>query len=57
MILDLDLLAKTEKKNWVYKGVSCLPPAYERCMLRLSDGGTDASTYREFDIPLQKFRR
>ena len=55
VILDLDLLAKTEKKNWVYKGVSCLPPAYERCMLRLSDGGTDASTYREFDIPSKSF--
>ena len=55
VVLDFDTLAKTEKKNWVYKGVSCLPPQYSRCMLRLSDGGTDASTYREFDIASKSF--
>jgi prolyl oligopeptidase len=54
-ILDLDVLAKTEKKNWVYKGAQCLPPTYNRCMLRLSNGGTDASVYREFDIPSKRF--
>ena len=47
VVLDFDALAKTEKKNWVYKGVSCLAPAYTRCLVRLSLGGKDASTYRE----------
>ena len=55
VILDFDALAKTEDKNWVYKGVRCLPPQYNRCMLRLSDGGTDASTYREFDVASKSF--
>ena len=55
VVLDLDALAQQEAKNWVYKGVTCLPPAYNRCMLRLSDGGTDASTYREFDVASKSF--
>ncbi|MDP7039394.1 MAG: S9 family peptidase, partial [Myxococcota bacterium] len=54
-LLDLDALAKKEEKNWVYKGVRCLPPSFERCMLRLSQGGTDASVYREFDIESKTF--
>jgi prolyl oligopeptidase len=48
-ILDIDALAKTEGKNWVYKGKSCLPPEETRCLIMLSDGGKDAVTVREFD--------
>jgi prolyl oligopeptidase len=55
IILDLDALAKKEEENWVYKGASCLPPAFEHCMLRLSKGGTDASVYREFNIRSKGF--
>ena len=54
-LLDLDTLANKEEENWVYKGVGCLPPAFERCMLRLSQGGTDASVYREFNIKSKTF--
>jgi prolyl oligopeptidase len=54
-ILDIDKLAADEKANWVYKGVSCLPPAYERCIVELSDGGKDAVRLREFDVATKSF--
>ncbi|WP_370336188.1 prolyl oligopeptidase family protein [Parvularcula marina] len=49
-VLDLDALAEEEDENWVYKGVSCLAPAYERCIITLSRGGSDASVRREYII-------
>ncbi|MCP3392121.1 prolyl oligopeptidase family serine peptidase [Bradyrhizobium sp. CCGB12] len=48
-ILSIDELAVTEKKNWVFKGVSCLPPEERLCLVELSDGGKDAVFIREFD--------
>ena len=49
-ILDIDQLANDEGINWLYKGADCLAPEYKRCLIRLSDGGTDAVTIREFDF-------
>jgi prolyl oligopeptidase len=54
-ILDLDKLAKNEKENWVYKGYTCLPPEYARCLLMLSRGGKDAKVTREFDLTTKSF--
>ncbi len=54
-LLDLDLLAKKENKNWVWQGAHCLPPSYDRCLVYLSDGGTDARVTREFDLPSRSF--
>jgi prolyl oligopeptidase len=54
-VLDLDALATAEKGNWVYKGMTCLRPAERRCLISLSDGGEDAVTVREFDLPSGKF--
>ena len=54
-ILDIDQLAKDEGINWLYKGADCLAPEYKRCLIRLSDGGTDAVTIREFDLKEKKF--
>ncbi len=54
-ILDLDELAKTENANWVWKGMDCLDPDRQRCLLMLSDGGEDAVTVREFDLASGKF--
>ena len=48
-VLDVDALAKVENENWVYKGIAWLAPGYERCLVKLSRGGTDASVHREFD--------
>jgi prolyl oligopeptidase len=49
-LLDLDALSKAEGANWVYKGVSCLPPANVDCLVSLSDGGKDAVRVREYSI-------
>lgn len=55
VIIDMDKLAKDEERNWVYKGNSCLSPEYEDCMVTLSDGGTDASYRRDFNIKTKSF--
>lgn len=49
-ILDIDALADVEGKEWVYGGMTCLPPAGTRCLVSLSDGGKDATYAREFDL-------
>lgn len=54
-LLDVDALAASENRNWVFKGASCLPPAGRRCMIQLSDGGKDASVFREFDVESRAF--
>ena len=54
-VLDLDALAGSEKANWVWKGAQCARPAERRCLINLSDGGEDAVTIREFDLPTKKF--
>ncbi|MGX7926605.1 prolyl oligopeptidase family serine peptidase [Tsuneonella sp. HG094] len=54
-ILDIDALAKAEGREWVYKGMTCLPPAGTKCMVALSDGGKDATELREFDIASRTF--
>jgi prolyl oligopeptidase len=54
-ILDIDALSAAEGKNWVYKGVTCLPPEETRCLVSLSDGGKDAVTIREFDRTTRTF--
>lgn len=54
-VLDLDLLAKTEKENWVWKGTDCLPPEENRCLITLSRGGKDAAVVREFDVEKKEF--
>ena len=54
-VLDLDALSTAEGKNWVWAGASCLPPAYDRCLLSVSDGGQDADVVREFDPNARRF--
>ena len=54
-LLDLDALSKKEDRNWVWKGVACVPPPGERCMVKLSNGGKDASINREFDLEKREF--
>ncbi|RMF73429.1 MAG: S9 family peptidase, partial [Alphaproteobacteria bacterium] len=55
ILLDIDKLAAEEGENWVWKGASCLPPAYTRCMVSLSRGGGDAVVVREFDTSTGRF--
>ncbi len=54
-VLDLDRLAADEKANWVWHGANCPPPHFRRCLITLSDGGEDAATIREFDLPTASF--
>jgi prolyl oligopeptidase len=54
-LLDLDALSKAEGKNWIWKGVSCLKPAQTLCLVRLSDGGSDAVEVREYDTAARRF--
>jgi prolyl oligopeptidase len=54
-VLDLDLLSQQESKRWVYKGLDCLAPVHERCLLSISDGGKDAVVIREFDLVSKDF--
>ncbi|MFN7696163.1 MAG: prolyl oligopeptidase family serine peptidase [Burkholderiales bacterium] len=54
-VLDMDALGKLEGKSWVFSGASCLAPAYQRCLLSLSPGGSDATVVREFDIESKSF--
>jgi prolyl oligopeptidase len=44
-----------DKKNWVFKGASCLPPEERLCLVQFSDGGKDAVRVREFDLDTNAF--
>jgi prolyl oligopeptidase len=55
VVLDLDALAEEEDRNWVWRGSSCLAPDYNRCILTLSDGGSDAAVRREWDMETRSF--
>lgn len=55
VVLDVDALAKAEGREWVYQGSTCLPPAQNKCMIALSDGGEDATVMREFDMAAKRF--
>jgi len=54
-VLDLDALAAAEHANWVWQGADCDSPSRRRCLISLSDGGEDAATVREFDLPSARF--
>ncbi|MFT4625290.1 MAG: prolyl oligopeptidase, partial [Myxococcota bacterium] len=55
VVLDLDALGSAEDEAWVWKGSSCLPPEYRKCLLSLSRGGADATVTREFDAVDKRF--
>jgi prolyl oligopeptidase len=56
-LLDLDTLGVAQSENWVWKGAECLPPAFRRCLIKVSRGGGDAIVVREFDLPSRTFVR
>lgn len=49
-VLDVDALSAKEGKKWVFKGMSCLPDEYRKCLVFLSPGGGDAVEVREWDM-------
>ncbi|NNH69524.1 S9 family peptidase [Nocardia uniformis] len=56
-LLDLDAVAKEDGRNWVWKGMDCDPITHTRCLVRLSEGGEDAVTIREFDRTTRQFAK
>jgi prolyl oligopeptidase len=54
-VLDLDKLAADENENWVWQGANVLEPSYDRCLIYLSRGGSDANVIREFDLLGKQF--
>ncbi len=54
-VIDIDALSKKDGVKWVYKGASALYPKYNRFMIRLSNGGGDAVTIKEFDAITKTF--
>lgn len=54
-VLDLDALNAKEGAKWVWHGANCLRPKYERCLIALSPGGSDADVTREFDLTTKQF--
>ncbi|PPE75112.1 S9 family peptidase [Solimonas fluminis] len=59
VLLDLDALNQAENENWVWHGAECLRPRpgqpWERCLVALSRGGSDADVTREFDLGTKSF--
>jgi prolyl oligopeptidase len=56
-LVDFDQLARDEKENWVAGGFACLSPEYRHCMVEMSRGGGDTTTWREFDTTDRSFVR
>jgi prolyl oligopeptidase len=56
-LVDFDRLARDEDENWVAGEFRCLSPEYRHCMVELSRGGGDTSTWREFDTRTKSFVR
>jgi len=54
-VLDYDALAKQDNEKWVEKGLNCLYPGNELCLVALSAGGEDAVSLREFNLRSGKF--
>ena len=54
-VLDLDALNAAEGTQWVWHGANCLRPKYQRCLIALSPGGSDADVTREFDLTTKQF--
>ena len=54
-VLDLDKVSADEHANWVWQGVDCNAAHENLCLVKLSDGGEDASTVREFDLRKGRF--
>ncbi|MEW6438506.1 MAG: prolyl oligopeptidase family serine peptidase [Pseudomonadota bacterium] len=55
VLIDLDKLASEENEDWFWRGADTLLPDHDRAIVRLSRGGSDAATFREFDVVRRRF--
>ncbi len=56
VLLDLDELARSEEKDWIWGAAAVCSQDRNRAMIGLSPGGSDATEQREFDIATRSFR-
>jgi len=54
-VLDLDKLSNETNTKWSFKGATYLQPNYDRAMVRLSPGGSDAVEIKEFNLTSNTF--
>lgn len=54
-VLDIDALSQREQRNWRLKQLECNGLPRPRCMISLSDGGSEALVYRELDPEAKSF--
>ena len=54
-VIDLDALSEKDNAKWVFHGATWLEPNFEKCLISLSDGGTDEDIVREFDVTKKEF--
>jgi prolyl oligopeptidase len=55
ILLDLDALAAAEDEAWVWHGARVLRPSWDKALIALSRGGSDADVIREFDLTTGEF--
>lgn len=55
VVIDIDELSAKEDRQWVFKGMNCLPKHPQHCLVRLSPGGGDAVINREFNSVSKTF--
>ena len=55
IVIDLDALSEKDNAKWVFHGANWLEPNFEKCLISLSDGGTDEDIVREFDVTKKEF--
>jgi prolyl oligopeptidase len=55
ILLDLDALAAKEGQDWTWSGAATIPGTHDRAIVKLSRGGADAVTLREFDLASRDF--
>ena len=55
VIIDVDELARTDGKNWVWAGADVIEPDHTLALISLSRGGSDATVVREFDMRTRSF--
>lgn len=55
VLIDLDALAASEDLSWVWHGAHVLKPTYDKALISLSPGGSDADVVREFDLQTRQF--
>ncbi len=55
IVLDMDALVAEEGTPWAFRGMNCLLPEAQSCLVSLSPGGSDAVEVREFDMATMDF--